>query len=97
VDDVLAITIIAVLYTDHLDAGMLALALVPSFDAKAELPSPTKNPTLATDVAAMSADGGVLLYGVGDDEHGRPTVPKPIALAAVASSSAARAMRASTA
>jgi hypothetical protein len=52
----------------------------PSFDAKAELPRPDKNASLAVDVAAMATDGGVLLYGVGEDEHGHPMVPNPIEL-----------------
>lgn len=55
----------------------------PSFDAKAELPRKSKNVDLATDVAAMATDGGVLLYGVAEDEHGRPTIPHPIALEGV--------------
>ena len=36
------------------------------FDAKAALPEPKRNADLAWDVAAMSTDGGVLLYGVGE-------------------------------
>jgi len=52
----------------------------PSFDAKANLPQPKKNASLAIDVAAMSTDGGSLLYGVSEDEHKRPTIPQPIAL-----------------
>lgn len=52
----------------------------PSFDAKADLPPAKKNIELAKDVAAMATDGGVLLYGVGEDEHGNPTVPEPISL-----------------
>ncbi len=57
------------------------LVETPTFDAKADLPAPTKNASLAVDVAAMSTDGGVLLYGIGEDEHGQPTVPLPIGLA----------------
>lgn len=57
----------------------------PSFDAKRELPATQKkNAELAVDVAAMSTDGGVLLYGVAEDEHGRPTIPQPIELAGAA-------------
>jgi hypothetical protein len=56
-----------------------------SFDAKADLPStPRKNVTLAVDVAAMSTDGGTLLYGVAEDANKRPTVPQPITLAGAA-------------
>jgi hypothetical protein len=54
------------------------------FDAKADLPERKNNSTLAIDVAAMSTDGGVLLYGVAEDEHRRPTIPQPIALAGAA-------------
>lgn len=57
------------------------LTETPSFDAKAELPIAKRNADLAVDVAAMSTDGGVLLYGVGEDEHKVPTIPEPIALA----------------
>jgi hypothetical protein len=53
-----------------------------SLDAKAELPTP-KNADLAIDVAAMSTEGGVLGYGVAEDENELPTIPNPIALAGV--------------
>src|SRR5688500_12553368 len=53
----------------------------PSFDAKADLPQPNRNADLAVDVAAMTTDGGVLLYGVAEDENERPTIPNPITLA----------------
>jgi hypothetical protein len=52
-----------------------------SFDAKASLPAKGKSKDLAIDVAAMSNDGGTLLYGVGEDEDRRPTVPQPFKLA----------------
>ncbi len=39
------------------------------FDAKVELPS--KNIEIAKDIAAMSNDGGVIIYGIGEDENGR--------------------------
>ncbi len=55
-----------------------------TFDAKRELPqegSKRGNRDLAVDVAAMTVDGGTLLYGVAEDAEGRPTVPTPIALA----------------
>jgi len=45
-----------------------------SFDVKEALPTARKNADLATDVAAMTTDGGVLLYGVAEDEHKRPTI-----------------------
>ena len=56
----------------------------PSFDAKADLPAAKKNIDVAKDVAAMGTDGGVLLYGVGEDENGNPTRPGPLALAGTA-------------
>lgn len=52
-----------------------------SFDAKASLPAKGKSKDLAIDVAAMANDGGTLLYGVGEDENRRPTVPQPFKLA----------------
>lgn len=48
-----------------------------TFDAKAEVGSKPKE--LAKDVAAMANDGGVLLYGVGEDDARRPTLSKPLA------------------
>lgn len=54
---------------------------VLSLDAKAALPSKGKNVDIAIDVSAMTVDGGVLLYGVAEDDHGRPKIPKPIELA----------------
>ena len=55
-----------------------------TFDAKADLPAPKRNIDLAVDVAAMSTDGGMLLYGVGEDGDGNLTLPNPIELAGVA-------------
>lgn len=53
----------------------------PSFDAKAQLPeTKKKNVDVAIDVAAMSTDGGVLLYGVGEDDSGLPSVLRPLQL-----------------
>lgn len=53
-----------------------------SFDGKLALPAVAKkNIDIAIDVAAMSTDGGVLLYGVGEDEHERLTELAPIELA----------------
>lgn len=52
-----------------------------TFDAKMALPDKGKSKDLAKDVAAMANYGGVLLYGLGEDENQRPTVPKPFDLA----------------
>lgn len=48
------------------------------FDAKRQLP--TSNKELAKDIAAMTTDGGSLIYGIGEDAHGCPRVPSPIEL-----------------
>jgi hypothetical protein len=53
------------------------------FDAKAALPPPKKNHDLAVDVAAMAVDGGVLLYGLGEDDNKRLTVLSPMVLEGV--------------
>ena len=51
-----------------------------TFDAKVALPAKGRSKELAKDVAAMANDGGTLLYGIGEDVHGRPTIPNPIVL-----------------
>lgn len=48
------------------------------FDAKRELGS--KNKDLAKDVAATANNGGVLIYGIDEDEHKRPTKLAPVIL-----------------
>lgn len=48
------------------------------FDAKSDLPS--KNQELAKDVAAMANDGGVIIYGIGEDENGRLSKLTPLSL-----------------
>lgn len=55
-----------------------------SFDGKLDLPAPKKNINLAIDVAAMTTEGGVLLYGIGEDDNKRLTVLQPLDLAGVA-------------
>ncbi len=62
-----------------IEAGVLVETA--TFDAKASLPAKDKSKDLAIDVAAMASDGGTLLYGVGQDEHKRPTIPQPFSLA----------------
>jgi hypothetical protein len=52
------------------------------FDAKRELPSSNKE--LAKDIAAMTTDGGLLVYGVAEDENGQPRILSPIELSGVA-------------
>src|SRR5215211_243291 len=51
-----------------------------TFDAKASLPAQGKSKDLAIDGAAMATDGGSLLYGIGEDENDRLTVPQPFEL-----------------
>ncbi len=50
----------------------------PTLDFKREVPS--NNKEIAKDIAAMTTDGGVLIYGVGEGHHGRPTELTPIPL-----------------
>lgn len=52
-----------------------------TFDAKA-LPGKTKD--IAKDIAAMAVDGGVIVYGVAEDENKRPTRLAPFPLAGAA-------------
>ena len=49
------------------------------FDAKRQLPESGKE--LAKDVAAMTTDGGCLVYGVGEDDNGQPRLLAPFQLA----------------
>jgi hypothetical protein len=55
-----------------------------SFDGKLDLPMPKRNVDLAIDVAAMTTEGGALLYGIGEDDDGRLTQLGPITLDGVA-------------
>lgn len=57
-----------------------ALRETTSFDAKREI---GKNEEVAKDIAAMANDGGILLYGIGEDEQGRPTILTPVKLEGV--------------
>lgn len=47
-------------------------------DAKVALPS--KNIDIAKDIAAMSNDGGVIIYGIGEDENKRLKILSPFVL-----------------
>lgn len=60
------------------------LSETATFDAKAALPTKGRSKDLAADVAAMANDGGTLLYGLGEDEYGRPSILKPLELAGAA-------------
>jgi hypothetical protein len=57
------------------------LSETATVDFKEKLPPKSKNVDLAIDVSAMTPDGGVLIYGVGEDEHERPSVLRPFKLA----------------
>lgn len=52
-----------------------------TFDAKEEL---SKNQEIAKDVAAMANNGGVIIYGIGEDDHGRITKLAPVPLQGLA-------------
>lgn len=56
-----------------------SLAETISFDAKKELPG--KNQEIAKDIAAMANDGGVIIFGIGEDENKRLSILNPIPLA----------------
>jgi len=62
-------------------AGRGDLEETRTFDAKAALPDPRKNHDLAVDVAAMTVEGGSLLFGLGEDKNKRLTVLSPFKLA----------------
>lgn len=67
-------------FTEAVEQG--ALEEKHDFDAKRELPRSGKE--LAKDIAAMTTDGGSLVYGVAEDDNGQPRVLAPIALAGAA-------------
>lgn len=65
---------------DAVQSGALSESSI--FDAKKELPS--KNQEIAKDVAAMANDGGVIIFGIGEDDNKQLKVLNPIPLAGVA-------------
>lgn len=60
------------------------LVETPTFDGKVSLPARKKNVDLAIDVSAMTVEGGVLVYGLGEDADKRLTDCKPFELAGAA-------------
>src|SRR5437870_5011917 len=54
------------------------LSETATFDGKQELGTNSKS--IATDIAAMATDGGVILYGVKEDAQKRLTLPNPFPL-----------------
>jgi hypothetical protein len=57
---------------------LLGIEETVSCDAKSKLPG--QNRELARDVAAMANEGGVLIYGVGEDDNRRAKLLEPISL-----------------
>lgn len=52
-----------------------------TFEAKKELPPKNKNSEIAKDASAMAnTAGGVIIFGIGEDVSGRPTIPTPFEL-----------------
>jgi hypothetical protein len=54
-----------------------SLTETATFDAKREL---STNKEIAKDIAAMANDGGVIIYGIGEDDNKQLTVSNPIPL-----------------
>jgi hypothetical protein len=69
----------------ELEAAASAGQLVETsaFASKVALPEAKENASIAIDVAAMSTDGGVLVYGLGEGDDERLTVLQPFELAGV--------------
>ncbi len=55
----------------EIEARALAgdLTETATFEGKRELPSSGKSRDLAIDVAALANEGGVIIYGIGEDER----------------------------
>jgi hypothetical protein len=72
--------------TEELEAAVVSgdLDETSQLDFKEALPAKKDNAEIAVDVSAMSVDGGVLVYGVGEGEDKRPTLLRPIDLAGAA-------------
>ena len=66
---------------DEIKAVVLSRRLeeTNTFDAKQELAKTSEE--IAKDIAAMAVDGGVIIYGIGEDEQKRPTRLTPVSLA----------------
>lgn len=71
---------------DEIERAIAAgdLEETPSFEAKEQLPEKKKLIDAAIDIAAMTGDGGVILYGAGEDENKQITVRSPIPLVGAA-------------
>jgi hypothetical protein len=69
--------------TAELEAALLSNDLPAEssyYEYKRELPPSGKNTDIAIDVAAMTTDGGVIIYGVGEDKTNNTFYGKPIDL-----------------
>lgn len=51
-----------------------------SIEYKQQPPNPARNAEMAADVAAMSTDGGLLIYGVAEDRTAKTFRPTPFSL-----------------
>ena len=70
----------------EIDDAIAAGQLVESatFDAKREYDGKTLE--IAKDIAAMSIDGGVIIFGIDEDQHKRLTIPSAVPLKGLADS-----------
>ena len=66
---------------DELLAAIPGFEETASLEAKREFPAPGKNDDLAVDVAAMSVDGGTIIYGISEDKSTGTFSAQPIPLA----------------
>jgi hypothetical protein len=66
--------------TDELVAALPAMQESAALDFKAALPQPAKASDIAIDVAAMTTDGGTIVYGVAEDKTAGTFTPTPIPL-----------------
>lgn len=66
--------------TTELVAALDGIQETSWLDFKREFPSSGDNATIATDIGAMSTDGGVIIYGVAEDKSTGIFSPAPIVL-----------------
>jgi hypothetical protein len=64
----------------ELTAGLVDVQETSWLEFKREFPSSGDNADIATDIGAMSTDGGVIIYGVAEDKATRIFSPAPIIL-----------------
>ncbi len=61
-------------------AGLPNVVEGPALEFKQKLPDPGKNEDIAVDVAAMTTDGGMIIYGVAEDKVLRTFSATPVLL-----------------